>query len=194
MDRIATEIHQRAAGQRPLIANVILAAQRSDEFGLDSPHRPDATACDALPYRGDHRVVSIVHRLGKHLRRSPTRRLDQRFDLARIGAYGLLDEHMLACIQCSQRPTQMIGIGQSNVNRVNFRMPDQGVVVMRDSRNAVLESIGARAHWIACGHHGHGQISAPARGMDQRARRDPRRAQDAESNHGDQYKRPKHSH
>ena len=180
---VRADVHRGTAGEVVLVPDVGELGQREAERGLHPPDRAQLAALDDLAHALRERVVPVVERL-HHDEPGARRDRRHRFGFRGVRRERLLAEHVLARLQRRDRPLGMEPVGQRVVDRIDLGIGEERRVRVVHGRDPVLRREGLGAAAIAGRHRSHLGFGVVAGGLDHPARRDARRAEDADPDRG----------
>ena len=142
--------------------------------------RPSSPDVDDLAHAVGQRVVAVVERLEHHqprVGRGLAGRLGHRGGLLGVGGEGLLAQDVLPGGQRGQGPLGVEAVGEGDVDGVDVRIVDDGLVAVGDPRDPVPVGEGGRTCPVTGRNHldGHLGIGCSPAGSARRGRSVPPR-------------------
>ena len=136
-DRIAAHVVEGAAADVDLVADIHRIEHAEQERRLDEPDLADATRTHELAHPMPLRVITHHERL-YHATPAAVARRDDRLRLYRVQRDRLLAQHVLARLECPDRPFDVQVIGQRVIDRIDVRVVEQRLVAAETVRDAKL--------------------------------------------------------
>ncbi len=134
-DRIAADIENAATGQiggKEAVLGLELAHGEA-KARLDHAHLADGAGADQLAELGGLRVQAIHEGLaGKSAGLAVG--MEDRVDLEGRKREGLFDQHMLAGLGCLDCPFGVAGVGDGDIDGIDFGIGQQSVIAVHDAR------------------------------------------------------------
>ena len=151
-NRVAADIHQRAAAHVGLIADVVRVVVVVGKVRVDRAELADAAVAHQLPGRLPLRMKAVHERFHHLQLRVRRRNVGELLGLGHREPDRLLAQHVLAGLDRPQRPRHVQVIGQRNVNRIDVAVGEQLVVrAVRLLRCPVAAATALRMRQIARG-------------------------------------------
>ena len=178
---VRADVHRRTAGEIEPVADVARQEEGNAEDHLDVAQAAELARVDDLPHPRRQRMVSPVKRFAEQLA-GALGRLGHARGLRGVGGQRLLAEHVLACLERTDRPCAVQAVRQRIVDGVDLGIGEQRLVGRVRAWEAVLgrELLGSRA--VARGDRRNDDVRDVARRANQRHRRDPRGSENADAN------------
>ena len=135
-DAVAADVHQRAAVELGVAADVRAVGEREAERRADGARLADGLAGE--PAEGlDARVQAPHHALHQHAPGS-LGGVERGLDVGRPARQRLLGERVLAGLEGADRPRDVERVGKRHVDRVDLRVVEQRLVGAVRTRDPVL--------------------------------------------------------
>jgi hypothetical protein len=138
MHAIAAEVHHRTAAERRVVANLSgLRGNSYVEMSLEFPKCADPVRRNKLQQACEERVKSIVIRLDQKFAVALSR-VDHRLRFPGVHRKRLFAQHVLARIQCGDRPVCVAARRQAVVDEIDLVARHEGSVIRIDLRYSVF--------------------------------------------------------
>ena len=129
-DAVAADVHQRPAvesGVEARVARTALGREVEGKGGADDSHPPGDARVDQLGQPARLRMMP-PHEALREDEPGGFRAVEGLLDLVRVLRERLLDQHVLAGIECPQRPLDVKAVWKRDVNGLDVRVGEQCLV------------------------------------------------------------------